>query len=145
MGNRSLDLESTNEFLSLFGFRLNYDRIPRITIEVGGISSTQLVTDLMNHTTTENINGFDFVGCSVNYTGNAYPLAQVEMSYLDEFGVVHSENHTVMAALEGVSDARMIVSGTNFMFDNWGVEGLRQSEDNDRFILQIAYWLIGVI
>ncbi|MFW9801980.1 MAG: S8 family serine peptidase [Candidatus Thorarchaeota archaeon] len=144
MGNRSLDMESANSFLSLFGFQLNYDRIPRITIEVGGISSTLLITDLMNHTTTENIESFDFVGCSVNYTGNAYSLAQAELSFLDEYGVIHIENYTVMAALEGVLDGRMIVSGTNFMFDNWGVEGYYQSEDNDRFLLQIAYWLIGV-
>jgi hypothetical protein len=145
MGNRSLDLNSTNELLLLFGFFLNYDRIPGITIEVGGISSTLLVTDLMNHTTTEGIGSFDFVGCSVNYTGNAYPLAQVELSTLDESGAVHSENHTLMAALEGSSNARMIVTGTNFMFDNWGVGGYYQSDDNDRFILQMAYWLIGAI
>jgi hypothetical protein len=138
-------LNSTNELLLLFGFFLNYDRIPGITIEVGGISSTLLVTDLMNHTTTEGIGSFDFVGCSVNYTGNAYPLAQVELSTLDESGAVHSENHTLMAALEGSSNARMIVTGTNFMFDNWGVGGYYQSDDNDRFILQMAYWLIGAI
>ncbi|MFX1270319.1 MAG: S8 family serine peptidase [Promethearchaeota archaeon] len=145
MGNRSLDLESANGLLSLFGFRLNYDSIPRITIEVGGISSTLLITDLMNHTTTEDIESFDFVGCSINYTGNAYPLAQAELSFPDEYGIIHSENYTVMAALEGVLGGRMIVSGTNFMFDNWGIEGYYQSEDNDRFTLQIAYWLIGVI
>ncbi|MHA2041069.1 MAG: S8 family peptidase [Candidatus Thorarchaeota archaeon] len=145
MGNRSLDLNSTNELLLLFGFFLNYDRIPGITIEVGGISSTLLVTDLMNHTATETIESFDFVGCSVNYTGNSYPLAQVVVSFLDEFGVLHSENRTVMAALEGLNNAKMIVSGTNFMFDNWGVTGNYQSDDNDRFILQMAYWLIGAI
>lgn len=145
MGNRSLDLNSVNELLLLFGFFLNYDRIPGITIEVGGISSTLLVTDLMNHSTTEGIGSFDFVGCSVNYTGNSYPLAQVEVSTIDESGEVHSVNRTLMAALEGLSNARMIVAGTNFMFDNWGVGGYYQSDDNDRFIVQMAYWLIGAI
>jgi hypothetical protein len=80
----------------------------------------------------------------VNYTGNAYSLAQVEVSYLDNHSVVQTQNHTVMAALEGPSRARMIVSGTNFMFDNWGVKGLYQSDKNDRFILQMVYWLIGI-
>jgi hypothetical protein len=145
MGNRSLDLSSINELLLPFGFFFEYDRIPGITIEVGGTSSTLLVTDLMNHSTTEGIESFDFVGCSVNYTGNAYPLAQVEMSTIDESGEVHSENRTLMAALEGLSSARMIVTGTNFMFDNWGVGGYYQSDDNDRFIVQMAYWLIGAI
>ncbi|MFW9966546.1 MAG: S8 family serine peptidase [Candidatus Thorarchaeota archaeon] len=145
MGNRSLDLRATNELLNLFGFTLNYDQIPIITIEVGGISSTLLVTDLVNHTLTAGIESFDFVGCSVNYSGDAFPLAQAELTLVDEYDLIYKENRTVMAALEGVGEARMIVSGTNFMFDNWGVEGYYQSEENDRFILQMAYWLIGVI
>jgi hypothetical protein len=144
MGNRSLDLNSANELLGLFGLSLNYDRIPGITITVNGVSSTLLITDLMEHVTTESVGAFDFVGCSVNYTGNAYSLAQVEVSYLDNHSVVQTQNHTVMAALEGPSRARMIVSGTNFMFDNWGVKGLYQSDKNDRFILQMVYWLIGI-
>ena len=145
MGNRSLDLIATNELLALFGFALNYDQIPQITIEVGGISSTLLVTDLMNHTATAGIGSFDFVGCSVNYSGDAFPLAQVEVTLVGELDLIYEENRTVMAALEGVGEARMIVSGSNFMFDNWGVEGYYQSDENDRFILQIAYWLIGVL
>ncbi|MFW9912846.1 MAG: S8 family serine peptidase [Candidatus Thorarchaeota archaeon] len=144
MGNRSLDLNSTNELLLLFGFSLNYDQIPETEIEVNGISSTLLVTDLMNHTTTEGIESFDFVGCSVNFTGNASCLAQVEITYFDGEGVLQTENRTVMAVLEESDNARMIVSGTNFLFDNWGVEGYYQSEENDLFILQMAYWLIGV-
>ncbi len=144
MGNRSLDLRSTNELLSLFNFSLNYDRIPGISIEVGGISSTLLVTDLMDHVVTQRVGSFDFVGCSLNHTGNTYSLAQVEVSGFDEFGVFQRENYTVLAGLEGLMGARMIVSGTNFMFDNWGVEGLYQSDENDRFILQMAYWLVGV-
>jgi hypothetical protein len=145
MGNRSLNLNSTNELLLPFGFLLNYDQIPGLIIEVGGISSTRLVSDLMNHTTTEGIESFDFVGCSVNFTGNAYPLAQVVVSSVDQFGVVHRNNHTVLAALEGMNNARMIVSGTNFIFDNWGVGGYYQSDDNDRLILEMAYWLIRVM
>jgi hypothetical protein len=144
MGNRSLNLNSANELLQLFGFSLNYDQIPGITIEVNGISSTLLVTDLMNHTTTNGIGSFDFVGCSVNFTGNATCLAQVEITYFDSGDVLQTENRTVVAALEGHDNARMIVSGTNFLFDNWGVEGYYQSEENDLFILQMAYWLIGV-
>jgi hypothetical protein len=99
----------------------------------------------MNHTTTEGVDSFDFVGCSVNFTGNAYPLAQVAVSSVDQFGVVHRNNRTVIAAMEGMNNARMIVSGTNFIFDNWGVGGHYQSDDNDRFTLQMAYWLISVI
>ncbi|MFX1439179.1 MAG: hypothetical protein ACFFFD_02945, partial [Promethearchaeota archaeon] len=144
MGNRSLNLNSTNELLLLFGFSLNYDQIPEVTIEANGISSTLLVTDLMNHTTTSGIGSFDFVGCSVNFTGNASCLAQVEITYLDGEGALQTENRTVMAALEGLDNARMIVSGTNFLFDNWGVKGYYQSEENDLFILQIAYWLVGI-
>jgi hypothetical protein len=144
MGNRSLDLNSANELLGLFGFSLNYDRIPGITITVNGASSTLLITDLVEHATTGGVESFDFVGCSVSFDGEAYSLAKAEVSYLDDFGVLQSENHTVMAALEGPSRARMIVSGTNFMFDNWGVKGLYQSDENDRFILQMVYWLIGV-
>ncbi|MFQ5831712.1 MAG: S8 family serine peptidase [Candidatus Thorarchaeota archaeon] len=145
LGNSSLNLSSANELLWPFGFQLNYDQIPAVTIVVNGVSSTELITDIQEHNATSGIGSFDFNGCSVNYTGGAYSLAQTEVSFLLTNGSLSQENRTVMAALEGAGGGRMIVSGSNFLFDNWGISGGYQSDQNALFVLQITKWLTGII
>ena len=49
------------------------------------------------------------------------------------------------AAVEDAGGGRMIVSGTNFAFDNWGVGGFYKSDNNALLALQMTYWLIGII
>ncbi len=145
LGNSSLDLSSANELLAPFGFQMNYDYIPAVTIVVNGVSSTELITDIQEHNSTTGIDSFDFNGCSVNYTGGAYSLAQIEVSFLLPNGSLSLENRTVMAALEGAGGGKMIVSGSNFMFDNWGIVGRYQSDQNAPFALQITRWLTGIL
>ncbi|MFW9800919.1 MAG: S8 family serine peptidase [Candidatus Thorarchaeota archaeon] len=145
LGNSSLDLLSANELLAPFGFQLNYDQIPAVTIVVNGISSTHLITDIEEHNATSGIDSFDFNGCSVNYTGAAYSLAQTEVSFLLTNGSLSLKNRTVVAALEGAGGGRIIVSGSNFLFDNWGIRGSYQSTQNAPFALQITRWLTGII
>ncbi|MHA2433663.1 MAG: S8 family peptidase [Candidatus Thorarchaeota archaeon] len=143
LGNYSLDVDSANELLSQFGFRLEYDQIPLTTIVVNGISPTELITDITEHNSTTGVYSFDFNGCSVNYTGAAYTLAQTEVNSFLPNGTLVQENRTIVAALEGAGGGRMIVSGSNFVFDNWGVGGFYKSDYNSWFVLQMAYWLVG--
>ncbi|UCH05108.1 MAG: hypothetical protein JSW05_02810, partial [Candidatus Thorarchaeota archaeon] len=128
-----------------FGFRLEYDQIPSVTVVANGISSTELVTDIAEHNSTAGVDSFDFNGCSVNYTGAAFPLAQIEVNSLLPNGTIVKENRTLMAAVEGAGGGRMIVSGSNFAFDNWGVEGYYRSDSNALLALQMTYWLIGLV
>jgi len=145
LGNYSLDLVSANELLYQFGFRLEYDQIPSVTIVVNGVSSTELITDIAEHNSTAGVDSFDFNGCSVNYTGAAFPLALMEVSSLLPNGTTVKENRTLVAAVEGVGGGRMIVSGSNFAFDNWGVGGFYGSDNNALLALQVTYWLIGLV
>ncbi|MFX1368952.1 MAG: S8 family serine peptidase [Promethearchaeota archaeon] len=142
--NISINIEEANELLSMFDIWLNYDQIPTTTITVNGISSTALVSDMHDHPTTRGIANFDFNGCSINYTGDVYELAWTELNY--QVGSdIQTGNRTLMVALEGDSSARLVAFGTNFLLDNWGLSGLYRSDDNSRFLLQLTYWLIGII
>ncbi|MFX1265743.1 MAG: S8 family serine peptidase, partial [Promethearchaeota archaeon] len=145
LGNYSLDLVSANELLDPFGFRLEYDQIPSVTVVQNGISSTELVTDIAEHNSTAGVGSFDFNGCSVNYTGSGYSLAQIEVNSLLPNGTSIKENRTLVAAVEGAGGGRMVVSGSNFAFDNWGVGGYYRSDYNALFALQITHWLIGFV
>lgn len=145
LGNHSLDLASANELLDQFGFRLEYDQIPSVTIVMNGISSTELITDITEHNSTSGVDSFDFNGCSVNYTGAAFPLAQIEVNSLLPNGTIVMENRTLVAAVEGAGGGRMIVSGSNFAFDNWGIGGFYISNENSLFALQMTYWLVGIL
>lgn len=145
VANQSLDLASANQMLALFGVHMNYDQIPTTTITVNGIASTELVTGIHEHAVTRGIDSFDFNGCSLSYSGNAFELAWAEVNYLDEFDEIQTENRTLMIGLENEpSDSRMIVTGTNFFLDNWGIRGLYRTTENSRLLLQIAYWLTGL-
>ncbi|MHA2213103.1 MAG: S8 family peptidase, partial [Candidatus Thorarchaeota archaeon] len=139
LSNSSIDVEGANMLLTRFNMTLEYDHIPSIVIYLEGVASTLLVTDMASHRVTQGVDSFDFVGCSMGYSGRAHKLASVElMSSQDE--VVE---HTVMVGSEWKDTGRMIGVATNFFLDNWGLHGLYQSEDNSRLILQIVYWLIG--
>lgn len=145
LGNYSLDLVSANELLHHFGFRLEYAQIPSVAVVVNGISPTELITDIAEHNSTAGVESFDFNGCSVNYTGAAIPLAQIEVSSFLSNGTLIKENRTLVAAVEGVGGGRMIVSGSNFAFDNWGVGGFYRSDNNALLALQMTYWLVGLV
>ncbi|NHJ13815.1 MAG: hypothetical protein EAX95_09060 [Candidatus Thorarchaeota archaeon] len=140
--NQSLDLVSVNQLLVMFGLHMNFDQIPVTTITINGVASTELVTGIHEHQVTRGIDSFDFNGCSLNYSGNAFELAWAEVNYLDEFDNIQTENRTLLVGMEqSPSGSRMIVSGTNFFLDNWGIRGLYRSTENSRLLLQIAYWL----
>jgi hypothetical protein len=145
LGNYSLDLASANELLYQFGFRLEYQQIPSVTIVVNGISTTEVITDIAEHNSTAGVDYFDFNGCSVNYTGTAFPLAQIEVNSLLPNGTSVKENRTLVAGVEGIGGGRMIVSGSNFAFDNWGVGGFYRSDSNALLALQMTYWLVGLV
>ncbi len=145
LGNYSLDLASANELLHEFGFRLEYNQIPSVTFVMNGVSATELITDITEHNSTTGVNSFDFNGCSVNYTGAAFPLAQVEVNSLLPNGTIVMVNRTLVAAVEDAGGGRMIVSGSNFAFDNWGVGGFYRSDNNALLALQMTYWLVGIV
>ena len=49
----------------------------------------------------------------------------------------------VLTSLDG--NGRFVLTGSNFMLDNWALMGKYKSSDNDVLALQIVQWICGVI
>ncbi len=139
--NSSIDVQSVNQLLSPFNVSMNFDSIPPITIVVNGIASTIAVTNLINHNVTRGVESFDYNGCSLNLSGQCFRLAWSELNWTDSKRISHSENKTVVVGLEGTNGSRLLVIGTNYLFDNWGIMGLYKSTQNSKLALQMILWL----
>ncbi len=144
LANYSINIDAANDLLQLFNASFNYDMIPTTLISVGGIISTVEVTGLAEHKVTQGVESFDFVGCSLNYSGNTYEIAWTQMNVRDDDGKVRVVNKTVIVGLESNNGSRLIVSGSNFFIDNWALNNKYHSTDNRKFALQIIYWLVGL-
>ena len=145
MPNSSIDQSHANELFSQFNFTLNNDQIPTITIIVNGVSSTELITEMIEHPITDRIDAFDFNGCSLNYSGTGFEIAWKNVIWQDNNGTLHSENRTVLVGLENDNGGRIIASGSNFFIDNWGLMNLYRSDQDLRFVLQTVYWLLHIL
>jgi hypothetical protein len=125
LSNESLDIQSLNHFLGWTNFSLAYD-------EVGFLGGPALVTNITAHATTASVSNFDYLGATINVPGNATSLAR--------YGP-----HTVLACLEGAGGGRIVISGSNFHVDNYGMTGQYKSFDDHILALKIVLWLSGLI
>jgi hypothetical protein len=138
LDNRTTDIAKSNELLSFFNVSFNYDRIPGVQIIIDGHISTKIVTDLASHPVTVGVPSFDYIGCSINYSENAFSLAWT-IENID--GIQY--NKTVMVGLNGSIGNRAIFVGSNYFIDNAGMAGLYSSDYNARLARQSVLWLIG--
>jgi hypothetical protein len=145
MSNSSLDHSAANELFAQFNLTLNQDDIPSITIIVNGVSSTELITEMIEHPITDRVDKFDFNGCSLNYSGSGYEIAWKDVVWQDHNGTYHSEKRAVLVGLENANGGRLIASGSNFFLDNWALNNLYRSDQDLRFVLQSAYWLLHIL
>ena len=139
-----IDVEGANMLLSLFNMSFNYDHIPSVSITVNGVQSTILVEYTAQHPITERVEAFDYNGCSLNHSSNAIALAWTEFRWLNSENNITIENRTLIAILETPHNGRLVVSGSNFPFDNWGIQGAYRSDENAKLARHIVYWLVGL-
>lgn len=139
--NSSIDIGGVNELLAPFNVTMNYDSMPPITIVVNGVASTIEVTNLIVHNTTQGVESFDYNGCSLNFSGPCFQLAWTEVTWTDLRGIPHSINKTLLVGLEAGNGSRLLVAGSNYLFDNWAINGLYRSGQNPKLVLQIILWL----
>jgi len=125
LSNDSLDIKSLNEFLSWSGFSLSYT-------EVGAGSQPVLITDKTAHPTTEGVSDFDYLGAPLNIPVGAISLGR------------HGSD-TVLACFQGAGGGRIVISGSNFHIDNYGMSHMYQSAYDDILALNIAVWLTQLI
>jgi major intracellular serine protease len=145
LSNSSIDVRSANDLFSAFNITLNNDSIPPVTVIVNGIVSTTEIVRMIDHPITSFLNSFDYNGCSLNCTGNVTEIAWAEVSHLDENGTIQLENRTVLAGLENPSGGRLLATGSNFFLDNWALNDLYHSSENNRLVLQALYWLVHIL
>jgi hypothetical protein len=144
LSNSSIDHTHANELFSLFNITLVNDHIPSITITVNGISSTALITDMITHPITDLIDSFDYNGCSLNFTGDAFEIAWTDYNWVDANGTLHTDNRTVLVGHENSIGGRLIATGSNFFLDNWALNNLYRSDQDLRFVRQAVYWLLSI-
>jgi hypothetical protein len=125
LSNESLDIQSLNHFLDWTNFSLTYDR-------VGFADEPVLITVLTVHAITAALVDFDYLGATISIPGGATSLAR--------YG-----SDTVLACLQGSGGGRIVISGSNFHVDNYGMTGKYQSLDDHVLALKIVLWLCGEI
>ena len=145
LSNSSIDHHHANALFSQFNISLINENIPGITLVVNGVSSTELITQMIDHQITESIEGIDYNGCALNFTGDAYEIAWKDVSWRDENDTLHTERWSVLVGLENLNGGRLIASGSNFFLDNWALSGLYRSDQNLLFMLQTTYWLLRIL
>ncbi|MCK4483677.1 MAG: hypothetical protein KAU89_02550, partial [Candidatus Thorarchaeota archaeon] len=70
----------------------------------------------------------DFYGGFVTMPENATALAYYSASI-------------VLASMQDDSGGRIVVTGTNFFIDNWGMTGLYHADDDALLALRIMLWI----
>ncbi|MFW9980828.1 MAG: S8 family serine peptidase [Candidatus Thorarchaeota archaeon] len=145
LSNSSIDQRSTNLLYSQFNLTLNNDFVPVISISINGIVSTELVTNMVDHVITRRVDSFDYNGCSLNYTGDAYEIAWVEILQQYENGTLYAVNKTVMVVSENSNGGRFVAAGSNFFLDNWALLNRYRSDQNLKLVLQSVYWLLDIL
>jgi hypothetical protein len=141
--NCSIDLAGVNQLLELFNMSMNFDAVPLETIVINGVANAiQVVNINRDHPVTRNIVSFDYNGASLNVTDNHTILAREIITWLNEDGVRRTALKPVLAVDEGGGNGRLIVTGSNFFIDNWGLLKKYGAEDDSGLMLRCIYWLV---
>jgi len=125
LSNDSLDIASVNDFLSWSGFAIGYSQIPSQGDPIE-------ITQIESHTITAGVESFDFYGGFVTIPGNATALAY------------HSAS-IALASMQDDSGGRIVVTGTNYLLDNWGMLGMYSANDDALLALRIMLWVSHLI
>jgi hypothetical protein len=145
LSNSSIDQYRANELFSQFNITLNNDHVPGITIVVNGVSSTELITEMIESPITDIVDAFDYNGCSLNFTGDVFEIAWEDVIWVDVNGTDHFEHYSVLVGLENGKGGRLLATGSNFFLDNWALSNLYRSDQDLQFVLQSVYWLLHVL
>ena len=126
LSNRTTDVDSLNDFLGWTGFSFDYSRIPH------SLNGPVQVTNIFSHAITVGISSFDYLGAPISVPAEGTTLAR--------YG-----SESVFGCLEGGGGGRLVVTGTNYFLDNWGMLGHYNSDDNDDLSLRVVLWISGLL
>ena len=122
----TLNVTSLNEFLEWTGFELT-------AIEVPGGASPTLIDNIDSHIITSGISGFHYLGATIDIPVDGHRLAR--------YGSL-----PVLGYKEGAQGGKIVVTGSNFMLDNYGLLGQYDGpDDNALLALRIVLWCAGLL
>ncbi len=120
----SLNITSLNEFLDWTGFAITSSEVP-------GGSVPTLIDTVDPHIITSGISGFHYLGAIIDIPADGHRLA-------------HYGGMPVLGYKEGAQGGKIVVTGSNFMLDNYGLLGLYDGpDDNALLALRIVLWCAG--
>lgn len=126
LSNSSINATALNEFLNWTGFAFTAFEIPN------GEYPT-LIDMIDPYIITSGINGFHYLGATISIPTDGYILARYGSS-------------PVMGYKEGAAGGKIVVTGSNFMLDNYGLLGLYEGADNNGLLaLRIVLWCAGML
>jgi hypothetical protein len=124
LSNLSINATALNEFLSWTGFALSSLKIPEG-------SSPMLIDSVDPHIITSGVSSFDYLGATLIIPIDGHRLA-------------HDGVYPVLGYKVGANEGKIVVSGSNFMLDNYGMLGLYSGvDDNALLALRIVLWCTG--
>ncbi|MBN2228321.1 MAG: S8 family serine peptidase [Candidatus Thorarchaeota archaeon] len=117
------NLTALNEFLDWTGFTMTSSEVP-------SGDTPALIDDIDSHIITSGVNSFHYLGATIQILGDGHGLAR--------YGIM-----PVMGYKEGTG--RLVVTGSNYMLDNWALLGEYGEADNGQLVLRIVLWCSGLL
>ncbi len=126
LGSSTTNITQVNDFLSWSGFSLMLN-------EVSSGDDPILIDDLDPHIITSGVSGFHYLGATINIPPDGSRLARY-------YGGL-----PVMGYKEDVSGGKMVITGSNYLIDNYAFLGEYGSADDALIALKIVLWTSGLL
>ncbi|TFF85041.1 hypothetical protein EU523_00585 [Candidatus Heimdallarchaeota archaeon] len=143
IGDKSSAINESNKLVSAFNITFTSQFYPPIQIVSENGVNVQEITNLTtSHPIMSDISSFDFYGCSLNITGNnTEVLAWASINQKNGEEIITTWQPLVAIYENTASNGRVLVFGSNYMFDNYGLTGNYNSMENDDLLLNAIAWL----
>jgi hypothetical protein len=125
LSNASLDVAKLNDFIDWTGYSFSF------TLVSDGSNPVE-ATQMTAHPITLGVGSFDYLGAAVIEPQGATTLGR--------YG-----GNDLLSVSEDAGGGRLVMTGTNYFIDNWGINGDYSSTSNDRLSLRIVQWLVGLL
>jgi hypothetical protein len=126
LSNESINIEALNAFLNWSDYALGYEGVSN-----GG--DTIRINQIEPHPITVGVQ-------TIDYSGSALEHIPSDGTILAEYGTI-----VCLACSQNLNGGRIVVTGSNYWIDNWGITGNYRADDNNILSLRVALWLCDLI
>ncbi|MFW9927306.1 MAG: hypothetical protein ACFFDM_11180, partial [Candidatus Thorarchaeota archaeon] len=126
LSSESTNITQVNDFLSWSGFSFT-------SLEVPSGSDPEFIDDLDAHIITSGVSGFHYLG------------ATIQIPAADGHRLARYGGMPVMGYKEGVGGGKIVVTGSNYLVDNYAFLGEYGPGDDALISLRIVLWTAGLL